>query len=110
MRNRGGAIERLRATDEDVVDGDVDELDNVANDTWYMLVVVLLSSLRHHVPMIRKPMPTACEMRMNSFLSGSGGVLVRCSSADEFSCILLVQRFKNRVPSLRNSAGILRKC
>lgn len=44
MRNRGGAIERLRATDEDVVDGDVDELDNVANDTWYMLVVVLLSS------------------------------------------------------------------
>jgi hypothetical protein len=25
---------KLRAADEDVVDGDVDELDNVADDAW----------------------------------------------------------------------------
>lgn len=29
----------LRATDEDVVDGDVDELDNVANDAWHVSVM-----------------------------------------------------------------------
>jgi hypothetical protein len=71
----------LRATDEDVVDGDVDELNNVANDTWHVSVMVMWPSAPLHVglaalrdiPMIRKPMPTACEMRMNSFLSGSAG-------------------------------------
>lgn len=29
----------LRAADEDVVNGDVDQLDNVANDTWHVSVI-----------------------------------------------------------------------
>lgn len=77
------AIERLRATDEDVVDGNVDKLDDVANDTWHVSVIVLMSNMHDHVPMIRKPMPTACEMRMNSFLSGSVCMSVCCSSEDD---------------------------
>lgn len=66
------AAERLRATDEDVVDGDVNELDDVTDDTWHVVSInVVMSGLGGHRPMIKKPMPTACEMRMNSLLSGS---------------------------------------
>lgn len=55
-------------------------------------------------------MPTACEMRMNSFLSGSA----QCVRLDVAAVmggvarVVLVQRFMKRVPSLRNSAGMLR--
>lgn len=37
-----GATGHLRAADEDVVDGNVDELDDVADDTWHMSVMVSL--------------------------------------------------------------------
>jgi hypothetical protein len=99
----------LRATDEDVVDGDVDELDNVANDTCHVSVMepyCFGGVAQHSIPMIRKPMPTACEMRMNSFLSGS--VEGQWGSLGSMRVYVLVQRFMKRVPSLRNSAGILR--
>lgn len=65
------ANERLRATDEDIVDRDMDKLDDVSDDTCQELVVVPSYFIHHYIPMIRKPMPTACEMRMNSLLSGS---------------------------------------
>lgn len=59
--------------------------------------------------MIRKPIPTACEIRMNSFLSGSGEVVSAVMNGFVWR-VVLVQRFMNRVPSLRNSAGILCAC
>ena len=34
---------RLSATDEDVVDGDVDELDDVADDTWRAVNIGVLA-------------------------------------------------------------------
>lgn len=54
----------------------MDELDDVADDTWSVVSNEIASSVGGDEPMIRKPIPTACEMRMNSFLSGSRSVLV----------------------------------
>ena len=101
----------LRTTDEDVVDGDVDELDNVANDAWHVSVMWLccvgrVAQHTHDQETNANSLRDADELLLVRLCRGS----VELFGMDARRVCILVQRFMKRVPSLRNSAGILRTC
>lgn len=106
----------LRATDEDVVEGNVDKLDDIADGTHDCLrEVSKLAAVKERARgrkwnVLRKPTPTACEILRNSLRSAASHscqLLHRgTGSAGGHSrfCDLLM----NWMPSRRNSRGTSR--
>ena len=79
----------LRATDEDVVEGDVDELDDITDGTHDCCDVSRLAAGQRGARMwnvLRKPRPTACEILRNSRRSAASQLCQRHGHASTDCC------------------------